>query len=74
MDYEQRIKQLEQDVRHEQVMRRIMGDRLDAHDLSLGAVRQILTEIAHSQQRTQEQLEQLTELLVRNHSNGKSKD
>lgn len=74
VDYEQRIKQLEDDMRHEQSMRKIMGERLDAHDISFGAVKQIIVETERIVQKTAENLEKLTALLLRTHSNGNPKD
>ena len=42
MDYEWKIKQLEEEVRHEKAMRELQGTRLDTHDRSIAAIREIL--------------------------------
>lgn len=74
MDYEQRINQLEEDLRHTRSMQKIMSERLDAHDTSFGAIKQILVETERIVQQTAQQLQQLTALLLRTHSNGNPKD
>jgi polysaccharide pyruvyl transferase WcaK-like protein len=42
MDYEWKIKQLEEEARHEKAMRELQGTRLDAHDRSIAAIHEIL--------------------------------
>lgn len=88
MDYEQRIKELEEGLRHEQAQRRLMTQHLDAHDTSLMAVKQIQLDTAQMQLKTEASLQQLEaaqlkteamlqnliELLTRSHTNGGSKD
>lgn len=42
MDTEWKIKLLEEELRHEQAMRQLHGNRLDAHDRSITAIHEIL--------------------------------
>lgn len=42
MDTEWKIKQLEEEARHEKAMRELQGTRLDAHDRSIAAIHEIL--------------------------------
>ena len=42
MDFEWKIKQLEEEARHEKAMRELQGTRLDAHDRSIAAIAEIL--------------------------------
>jgi len=42
MDYEWKLKQLEEEARHEKAMRELQGGRLDAHDRSIAAISAIL--------------------------------
>ena len=42
MDAEWKIKQLEEEARHEKAMRELQGTRLDAHDRSIAAIHKIL--------------------------------
>lgn len=84
MNSEQRIRQLEEEMRHEQEMRRLQGDRLDAHDASLSHVSTLLETITSrldlttmaidqlvaSQAKTEAMLQNLIEAITRDHSNG----
>jgi len=42
MGYEWKIKQLEEEARHEKAMRELQGTRLDAHDRRIAAIHEIL--------------------------------
>jgi hypothetical protein len=53
MDAEWKIKQLEEEARHEKAMRELQGTRLDAHDRSIAAIREIL-------ERTEKNIEALS--------------
>src|SRR5262252_34578 len=50
MDYEHKIKLLEEEMRHEQELAKLRGQRLDAHDASFNSIREILKETARMQQ------------------------
>jgi len=85
MTQEQRIKVLEEEMRHEQEMRRIRGERLDAHDASFAFVRDTLDvvgvrldkltvhleQIAEMQAKTEGMLQDLIQAITRTHGNGK---
>jgi hypothetical protein len=53
MDYEWRIKLLEEEARHEKAMRELQGTRLNSHDRSIEAIHAILD-------RTEQNIEQLS--------------
>ena len=86
MDTELKIKQLEEELRHEQEMRRLQGGRMDAYDRSFAAIHAtldvvtsrlaVITEIQHeftiSQGKTDSMLRDLIQAITRDHSNGKS--
>jgi len=42
MDTEWKLKQLDELMRHETVMRELQGNRLDSHDRSIAAIREIM--------------------------------
>jgi hypothetical protein len=87
MDHEIRIRQLEEEIRHEQAMRHLQGDRLDAHDLSvasLDAILQVvgtrldqvsekLAEVAELQAQNAAAIRDLTQAIIRDRSNGHTK-
>ena len=63
MDLEQRIEKLEEEMRHERTMRRFHESRLDAHDASFDAVREILKETASQIQQGQAEMGELRALV-----------
>ena len=65
MDYEWKIKQLEEEARHEKAMRELQGARLDAHDRSVAAIHEILD-------RTERNIEALS--VSQSQTNGMLKD
>lgn len=78
---ELRIKQLEEELRHEQAMRLLQGQRLDTHDDSLAAVRATLDvvgtrldQLAVMQTKTESMLQNLIQILTKEHANGKAKE
>ncbi len=87
MTQEQRTRQLEEEMRHEQEMRRLQGERLDAHDASFAAVRTTLDivgtrldqitirleQIAEMQAKTESMLQDLIRAITTEHKNGKQK-
>ena len=84
---EWRIKQLEEELRHEVAMRALQGDRLDAHDQSIDAIRATLDvvatrldgvtvrldQLAIMQTKTESMLQDLIRAITAEHSNGKGK-
>jgi hypothetical protein len=86
MDYDWRIRQLEEEARHEKAMREIHASDLDVHDrgisaidASLAAIGSRLEEItavqmkaAVEQAKTEKMLQDLTALLTRTNANGKN--
>jgi hypothetical protein len=75
MDYEWKIKRIEEEARHEKAMRELQSSRMDAHDNSISAIQVIL-------ERTERNIEALTitrtateqklqTLTAREHTNGK---
>jgi hypothetical protein len=85
MDYERKIKQIEEETRHENAMRLLQAEHLDAHDTSIAAIQKILerTEknietltadvisLTASQTATQQMLKDLIAAMAREHTNGK---
>jgi len=85
MDYDWKIKQLEEEVRHEKAMRELHRNHLDAHDRSIMAVDATLEAIklrleeitgiqkqfAVDQAKTDMMLRDLISTIAREHSNGK---
>jgi hypothetical protein len=78
MDNDWKIKQLQEEARHEHAMRELQGNRLDTHDSSISAIQVILerTEtnieaLTASQTVTQKMLQDLIALLTRTNTNGK---
>jgi hypothetical protein len=85
MDDDWRIKQLEEETRHEKAMRELHAGHLDAHDRSFAAIKdtletvrrrleetsQIVKDLAIAQSRTEMALANLIDTIVREHSNGK---
>jgi len=65
MDYEWKIKQLEEEARHEKAMRELQGARLDAHDRSVAAIHEMLD-------RTERNIEALS--VSQSQTNGMLKD
>jgi hypothetical protein len=51
MDYETRIKVLEEEMRHERALSELRGQRLDAHDASFNSIREILLHTAEIQEK-----------------------
>ena len=81
MTFEQRLEKVEEAVRHEREMRRLNDARLDAHDTSFDAIRQILDEAARivkdtaaQQQRTDAMVNELVQALLRGRQNGGAHD
>jgi hypothetical protein len=84
MTNEQKLAQITEEMRHEQAMRRLQGDRLDSHDLSLAAIRATLDAVASrldqtsmlvqqltvSQAQTEAMLRDLIQAIAHDHSNG----
>jgi len=77
---EVRIKQLEEESRHEHAMRLLQGGRIDAHDVTLDRVgiqfEQIgvqIKELVVAQAKTEAMLQDLIRVIAREHSNGGSK-
>jgi len=75
---ELRIKQLEEEMRHEQAMAKLRAERMDAHDRSINALRELMGEltinVAKLQEetaKTQTMLQSLIQILAAEHSNGK---
>jgi uncharacterized protein YajQ (UPF0234 family) len=75
---EWRIKQLEEELRHEVAMRELQGQRLDTHDTSIAAVNATLAvvatrldQLAAIQTQTAKMLQDLIQAITRDHSNGK---
>jgi hypothetical protein len=60
MDYEHRIKLLEEELRHEQALAELRAQRLDAHDSSFDSIREILAQTASAQAKTESLVNQLT--------------
>lgn len=60
MDYEFRIKQAELELAHFREMQALRGDRLDSHDRSIDAMKQILDGILVTVNRTAANLDVLT--------------
>ena len=85
MDYDWRIKQLEEETRHEKAMRELHAGHLDAHDRSFAAIKdtletvrrrleeitQIQLQFAVDQAKTDMMLRDLIGTIAREHSNGK---
>jgi len=85
MDFEQKIKQLEEDFRHEYALRELQGNRLDTHDIHLTVVNATLdriatqlslvadrqTKITEQQFKTEKMLQDLIEALTKPGGNGK---
>jgi len=46
MDYEFRMRQLEEEMRHAQAMEKLKGERLDVQDRSIEAIREIQKQFA----------------------------
>jgi hypothetical protein len=57
---EWRIKQLEEETRHETAMRQLQGQRLDAHDASIGTVISTLASVASRLDSVAIRLDELT--------------
>jgi len=86
MDLDWKIKQLEENLRHEQEMRKLQGDRLDTHDQHFAQLHLTLTEITNTinetnrlvaqlaveQTKTEMMLQNLIQTIAREHTNGKS--
>jgi hypothetical protein len=77
MDYEWKIKQLEEELRHEHAMRELQGSRLDAHDRSFDAIREIqakteqmLQDLTAKQTKTEGMLQDLIRAITAERSNG----
>ena len=82
---EWKLKQMEEELRHEQAMRALARERLDAHDRSLDAVQAILDgvarhleetgrrldQVAVQQAKTESMLQDLIRAITREHTNGK---
>jgi hypothetical protein len=67
MDYELKIRRLEEETRHEKAMRELQGERLDLHDQSFdhtiaafAAVGVQLEKIAEIQNRTEKNIEAIS--------------
>ncbi|MBZ5619769.1 MAG: hypothetical protein LAQ69_13745 [Acidobacteriia bacterium] len=85
MDYDWKIKQLEEEARHEKAMRELQSNRLDTHDRSIAAIQIILerteknieatdkniASLTASQEVTQKMLQDLIALLTKANINGK---
>ena len=78
MDYEFKLRQVEEEARHEKAMRKLQGERLDAHDSTIAAIQLILerTErnieaLTVTQTVTEQKLQNLIDLIAREHTNGK---
>ena len=81
MDYEWKIKQLEEEARHEKAMRELQGDRLDTHDHSIGLILGMLERTAKNvevmselQIATQIMLQDLIKLMIKPGTNGGKAD
>jgi hypothetical protein len=84
---ELRIKQLEEESRHEHAMRLLQAERLDAHDASLEGIRatldvvgvrldeasKLMAQLAVSQTKTDAMLKDLIRAITAEHPNGKGK-
>jgi hypothetical protein len=80
-----KLKQLEEQIRHEREMRVLQGSRIDTHQdwltgvnatldvvaTRLDVVGSRLEELSASQLRTEEMLQNLIQVLTREHTNGK---
>lgn len=64
MDYESKIKVLEEEMRHERALSELRGQRLDAHDASFNSIREILRHTAEIQDKLTVDLAKL-EVIVR---------
>jgi hypothetical protein len=87
VDAEWKIKQLEEEARHEHAMRLLHGQRLDTHDEGFGHIQrtldavagrlqeitQIQQQFAIDQAKTELMLRELIQAITREHSNGKGK-
>jgi len=85
MDIEFKLKQIEEEARHEKAMREFHSTHLDAHDSSIAAIQVILerteknidaltidvSALAVSQKHTDKMLQDLIALLTRENTNGK---
>lgn len=70
MDLEQRVERLEEELRHERVMRELKGEELKTHDASLRAIietlgqsSRIVKETAVQMQQTQVEMRELRALV-----------
>ena len=77
---ELRIKQLEEEMRHEQAMAKLRAERLDAHDRSIDTLRELMRDLTENVGKLQEEtaktqtmLQSLIQLIAAEHSNGHSK-
>lgn len=64
MDYEQKIKALEEDIRHWRTLKELHDERLNAHDRSIAAIHEILAESARIQAETGRMLQDLIKALA----------
>jgi hypothetical protein len=85
MDNDWKLKQLEEEVRHEKAMRELHAGHLDAHDRSFAAIHDTLSTVATrldeitvllnqtavSQAKTEMMLQDLIATIAREHGNGK---
>lgn len=60
MDTEWKLKQLEEEARHEKAMRELQGNRLDAHDRSIAAIHEILDRTERNIERTDQNVQALS--------------
>jgi len=73
MDAEYRLKVLEEEMRHEQAMAQLRGERLDAHDRSIEALREMLGHLIAQVDKTQAMLQSLIQIIAAEHANGEKK-
>jgi len=77
---ELRLKILEEDVRHEQAISKLRGERLDAHDTSIEGLKDLMGELTvnvvklqEETAKTQAMLQSLIQIIAAEHSNGGGK-
>jgi hypothetical protein len=73
-----KLKQLEEEIRHEREMRALQGERIDTHqdwlervNRTLDVVAARLDEVAEMHKQTETMFQNLIQILTREHSNGK---
>lgn len=78
MDYELKIKALEEDIRHWNTLKELHGGRLDANDRSIAAIHEIISRVelqlernAIQQGETDRMLKDLIAALTASRPNGK---